>query len=66
MSFSTIDDDIKALEALYNAMHENQCYACSHEFIDLIEKFGTEIIADVIEHLKQYRNAIQNSQIIQS
>ena len=46
---------IKALEALYDAMHENQCYACSHEFVEVAEEFGTEIIADAIEMLKEQR-----------
>lgn len=44
---------IEELEALYVAMHENQCYACSHEFIELANQFGTEIIADAIELSKE-------------
>lgn len=47
-----VEKTIKELEALYNAMHENRCYACSHEFVELAEKFGTEIIADAIETIK--------------
>jgi len=47
------DKVIKALEALYDAMHKNQCYACSHEFVEVAEEFGTEIIADAIELLKK-------------
>ena len=47
-----VDEIIKELEALYDAMHENQCYACSHEFIEVANNFGTEIIADAIEILK--------------
>ena len=43
---------IKELEALDKAMHDNQCYVCSHEFIEVTEKFGTCIIADALELLK--------------
>lgn len=53
MEEGKVDKVIKALEALYDAMHENQCYACSYEFIEVAEEFGTEIIADAIETLKE-------------
>lgn len=43
---------IKELEALDKAMNRNQCYTCSHEFIDSVEKFGTNIIEDTIDLLK--------------
>lgn len=49
---------IKGLEALYDAMHKNQCYACSHEFIEVAENFGTEIVAEAIDLLKRvFRSA---------
>lgn len=41
----------RELEALHKAMEENQCYACSHEFVDVVEKFGTNIIERAIELL---------------
>ena len=47
-----VEKVIRGLEALYNAMHENQCYACSHEFIETANEFGTEILADAIELLE--------------
>ena len=50
-----IEKTIKGLDSLYKSMHENQCYACSHEFIDTVEEFGTEILADAIELLKEYQ-----------
>ena len=43
---------IKGLDALYKAMHENQCYACSYEFIENAKEFGTEIIADALALLE--------------
>ena len=43
---------IDGLTALNDAMHENQCYACSHEFIEKANEFGTEILADAIALLK--------------
>lgn len=49
---------IKGLEALYDAMRKNQCYACSHEFIEVAENFGTEIVAEAIDLLKRvFRSA---------
>lgn len=53
MEEGKVDKVIKALEALYDAMHENQCYACSYEFVEVANEFGTEIIADAIETLKE-------------
>ena len=53
MEESKVDKVIKALEALYDAMHKNQCYACSYEFVEVANEFGTEIIADAIETLKE-------------
>ena len=43
---------IDGLTALYDAMHENQCYACSHEFIEKANEFGTEILVDAIALLE--------------
>lgn len=54
-----IDKVIKELEALDDAMHKNQCYACSHEFVKVAEKFGTAIITDAIEMLKDYKQHLQ-------
>ena len=48
-----IENVIKGLESLYKSMHENQCYACSHEFIETANEFGTEIIADALELLEK-------------
>ena len=44
---------IDCLTALNDAMHENQCYACSHEFIEKVDEFGTDILADAIALLKE-------------
>lgn len=52
------DKIIKDLNALYDVMHENQCYACSHEFIEFSEKFGTEIIADAIDFIERQKAEI--------
>ena len=53
------DKVIKGLEALYNSMHENQCYACSYEFIEVADEFGTEIIADALKLLKEQQKTIK-------
>ena len=53
MNEDKLDKVIKALEALYDAMHKNQCYACSYEFVEVAKEFGTEIIADAIETIKE-------------
>lgn len=50
---------ISALEALSKAMSENQCYTCSHEFVDVAEEFGTNIISDAITLLKTQDNIIR-------
>ena len=44
---------IDALNALHDSMHKNQCYACSNEFIEVANEFGTNILAEAIERLKQ-------------
>lgn len=41
----------RELEALHKAMGENQCYACSHEFVAVVEEFGTNIIERAIKLL---------------
>ena len=58
MEDGKVDKVIKALEALYDVMHKNQCYACSYEFIEVAEEFGTEIIADAIETLKEQQQTL--------
>jgi len=40
---------LKGLNALYESMHKNQCYACSYEFIETEKEFGTEILAEAEE-----------------
>ena len=55
-----IDKTIKGLEALYNAMHENQCYTCSYEFIEAAHEFGTEIVGDALRYLKDYKQHLQD------
>lgn len=57
------DKVIEELETLYDAMHENQCYACSHEFVEVVDNFGTEIIADAIEMLKEQQEKIRVTQL---
>ena len=47
------DELINGLNALHDSMHKNQCYACSCEFIDVANEFGTNILAEAIERLKQ-------------
>ena len=42
---------IDGLNALYDSMEEHQCYACAHEFIDVIHDFGTNILGEAIEFL---------------
>ena len=44
---------IKGLDALSKAMHENQCYTCSHEFVEVTHEFGTNIIEDTLALLKE-------------
>lgn len=44
---------IKELEALDDAMSKNQCYTCSHDFIDVVNEFGTNIIPDAVELIKK-------------
>lgn len=44
---------LKGLDALHKAMMQNQCYACSYEFVDVVEEFGTDIIKDALELLKE-------------
>ena len=44
---------IKGLNALYESMHKNQCYACSYEFIETAKEFGTEILAEAEEFIRK-------------
>lgn len=44
---------LKGLDALHKAMMQNQCYACSHEFIEVVKEFGTDIINDALELFKE-------------
>lgn len=39
-------------------MNQNQCYTCSHEFIETAEEFGTNIIENAIELLKEQQKLI--------
>lgn len=59
MDNGKLEKVIKQLEALYDAMHKNQCYACSYEFVEVAKEFGTEIIADAIETLKEQDKEIK-------
>lgn len=43
---------IEELEALDKAMSDNQCYCCSHEFVEVADSFGSRILADTIRVLK--------------
>lgn len=54
LDMENVKKAIEELEALNEAMHKNQCYACSYEFIETSDKFGTAIIADAIDLLKTY------------
>ena len=44
---------LKGLEALDEVMRKNQCYACSHEYVEAVGEFGTNIIRDAIILLKE-------------
>ena len=44
---------INGLNALYKSMHKNQCYACSYEFVEVEHEFGTEILAEAEEFIKE-------------
>lgn len=43
---------IEELSALDDAMNKHQCYNCNYEFINVVENFGTNILADAIAYLK--------------
>ena len=47
------DQVIRELNALDDAMHRNECYACSHEFIDVVGEFGTNILPEAVDKLRQ-------------
>ena len=50
---------LKGLKALDKAMHKNQCYACSHEFIDVVNEFGTDIIYEALALLEEQEAEIR-------
>lgn len=54
---------IDGLSALNEAMSKNQCYACSHEFIEVANDFGTNIVANAIELLKEQNRKIESLEI---
>ena len=56
MNMPDLEKTIKGLEALYDSMHQNQCYACSYEFIDVAQEFGTNIVADAVDLLKAVKD----------
>lgn len=49
---------IKGLIALHDSMNRNQCYACSNEFIETTNEFGTNILMDAAELIKCQRETI--------
>ena len=51
---------VKGLEALQKSMSENQCYACSHEFVETVKDFGTDIIINALTLLKEQEEEIEN------
>lgn len=36
----------EALKALAEAMDRNQCYACAHEFVEIVNDFGSNILLE--------------------
>lgn len=66
MEDGKVDKVIIALEALHNAMHKNQCYTCSYEFVEVAEEFGTEIITDAIETLKELAKWIEKQTTVKN
>ena len=62
----TINKTIEELDALYQAMHDNQCYACSYEFIEVERKFGTEILAGAIGRLIMMQKEINELKTAQA
>lgn len=53
-----LKETINAVEALSKSMSQNQCYACSHEFVELAKNFGTNIVEDALELLKDYKTCV--------
>ena len=57
---SVNDDKItNGLSALLESMNKNQCYACSNEFIETVNEFGSSIIQDAIDLIKMQRLDIE-------
>ena len=50
---------INMLKSLDDSMHRNECYACSHEFIDTVKEFGTCILAETIEYIESQPEVIR-------
>ena len=44
---------IAELDALRKSMDKNQCYTCSHEFIETVKEFGSTILSDAIDLLRE-------------
>lgn len=44
---------IRGLKALERSMQTNQCYACSHEFVDAVNEFGDTILREAVDLLEQ-------------
>lgn len=45
-------DILKKLNALNDTMHRHQCYTCSHDFVELVKDFGTNIVGETIEFIE--------------
>ena len=56
---ANLEKVIQGLNALYDSMHKHQCYACSYEFIETANEFGTNIIADAIEILEEQPEVVR-------
>ena len=52
------DKVIKELEDLERSMLLNQCYACSHEFVETANEFGSNIILNAIALIKKQKAII--------
>ena len=50
---------VNGLNALYDSMHKNQCYACSYEFVETAKEFGTEILAEAIEFIERQPDIVR-------
>ena len=50
---------IEGMEALQRSISIHQCYTCSYEFIDAANEFGTTIVSEAIELLKEQEKEIK-------